>query len=104
MFLVFPKISMNSNYHPLYPKKKILRCIFKIKSKSIFKQVENWYFLLKILQEWKKSRVIEKFVYVVAVITIIFLTHATVYAQWLLPYYYAVSTPILILIRVIMYW
>ncbi|XP_022343275.2 uncharacterized protein LOC111136598 isoform X1 [Crassostrea virginica] len=57
-----------------------------------------------VLSDWKKSRIIEKFVYVVAVITIIFLTHATVYAQWLLPYYYAVSTPILILIRVIMYW
>lgn len=60
--------------------------------------------LKSVLLEWKKSRIIEKFVYVVAVITIIFLTHATVYAQWLLPYYYAVSTPILILIRVIMYW
>ncbi|XP_048745841.1 uncharacterized protein LOC125658593 isoform X2 [Ostrea edulis] len=54
-------------------------------------------------KEWKKSRVVEKFVYLVAVITIIFLTHATVYAQWLLPYYYAVSTPVLILIRIIMY-
>lgn len=60
--------------------------------------------LKSVLLEWKRSRIVEKFVYVVAVITIIFLTHATVYAQWLLPYYYAVSTPILILIRVIMYW
>ncbi|XP_061170822.1 uncharacterized protein LOC133180296 isoform X1 [Saccostrea echinata] len=63
----------------------------------------KWHKLRSILLEWKKSRIIEKCVYVLAVITIIFLTHATVYAQWLLPYYYAVSTPLLILIRVIMY-
>ncbi|KAJ8316998.1 hypothetical protein KUTeg_004902 [Tegillarca granosa] len=50
---------------------------------------------------FKKSRFIEKIVFVLAVITIIFLTHAVVYGQWLLPFYYAVCTPILIFIRIV---
>ncbi|KAK3094753.1 hypothetical protein FSP39_005766, partial [Pinctada imbricata] len=52
----------------------------------------------------KNGRWLEKITHVVAVVTIVFLTHAVVYAQWLIPFYYAISTPVLIAIRIIMYW
>ncbi|XP_064601530.1 uncharacterized protein LOC135467665 isoform X2 [Liolophura sinensis] len=52
----------------------------------------------------KRKRVLEKFVYMTSVLTLAFLVHALLTAQWLLPYYYAVSAPVLILVRVVLYW
>ncbi|ESO91084.1 hypothetical protein LOTGIDRAFT_233561 [Lottia gigantea] len=52
----------------------------------------------------KKKRLQEKLVYVISIGTIILLTHSLMASQWLLPYYYTISTPCLLLIRTIIYW
>ncbi|XP_013393027.1 uncharacterized protein LOC106160815 isoform X2 [Lingula anatina] len=57
-----------------------------------------------IVEVAKKKNVVEKLIYVISVATVFFLAHAVITIQWVLPYYYAVSAPILILIRIILYW
>ncbi|ESO91083.1 hypothetical protein LOTGIDRAFT_233560 [Lottia gigantea] len=52
----------------------------------------------------KRKRLQEKLVYVISIGTIILLTHSLMASQWLLPYYYTISTPCLLLIRTIIYW
>ncbi|CAC5358543.1 unnamed protein product [Mytilus coruscus] len=55
-------------------------------------------------KEQKKSRLIEKIVHLLSIVTIICLTHGAIYKQWLIPYIYTIVTPILLVIRVVMYW
>lgn len=52
----------------------------------------------------KKSRLTEKIVFVCTSAIIVILSHCAIRLQWLLPYLYAVLTPTLIGIRIIMYW
>ncbi|XP_055955467.1 uncharacterized protein LOC130010467 [Patella vulgata] len=52
----------------------------------------------------KKKRIQEKLVYVISLTTIVILVHGLFSVQWLLPYYYTITTPILLLIRIIIYW
>ncbi|XP_050395301.1 uncharacterized protein LOC130010312 [Patella vulgata] len=52
----------------------------------------------------KKKRIQKKLVYVISLTTIVILVHGLFSVQWLLPYYYTITTPILLLIRIIIYW
>ncbi|XP_060066663.1 uncharacterized protein LOC132546950 [Ylistrum balloti] len=52
----------------------------------------------------KKSRLREKIYHVFVVVVLVVLTHMTVSAQWSLPIFYAVSLPIIITIRIIIYF
>ncbi|XP_041370187.1 glycerophosphocholine acyltransferase 1-like [Gigantopelta aegis] len=51
----------------------------------------------------KQRRLLQKLVYMFSVFSIILLTHSLLEATWLLPYYYSVSAPVLLFIRIIMY-
>ncbi|XP_046560134.1 glycerophosphocholine acyltransferase 1-like [Haliotis rubra] len=52
----------------------------------------------------KRPHITEKVVFVVSVATVSFLTHCVISAQYLIPYFYSITAPILLLIRCIMYW
>ncbi|XP_046346230.2 glycerophosphocholine acyltransferase 1-like isoform X2 [Haliotis rufescens] len=52
----------------------------------------------------KQQHFREKVVFVVSVATVSLLTHSLISAQFLIPYFYSVTAPILLLIRCIMYW
>ena len=47
---------------------------------------------------------VEKLVYVISVVTLVMLAYSVLLYHWILPYYYTVSMPILILLRGIVYW
>ena len=49
------------------------------------------------------SRLREKLVFVISVTSMILMAYALVVVQWLLPYYYAISAPLLIGLRICLY-
>ena len=49
------------------------------------------------------SRVREKLVFVTSVASMILMAYALVVVQWLLPYYYAITAPLLIGLRICLY-
>ena len=50
------------------------------------------------------SRLLEKVVFVISISTIVFLAMCIIRFHWLLPYHYSISMPVLIIVRVVMYW
>ena len=57
-----------------------------------------------VFQVIKRLYLKEKLVFVISIVTIVLLSYALLSLHWLLPYYYAVSAPLLIIIRIILYW
>ncbi|XP_074641975.1 uncharacterized protein LOC141899511 [Tubulanus polymorphus] len=49
------------------------------------------------------KQIMEKLVYLISVITLIVLAYGVSAKQWIVPYYYAIATPFLLSIRIIMY-
>ncbi|XP_059152524.1 uncharacterized protein LOC131938484 [Physella acuta] len=52
----------------------------------------------------RNHRLQSKLVYVLTVVSIVAISHFVLTVKWLLPYYYTITTPILIFLRLIMYW
>ncbi|XP_021350823.1 uncharacterized membrane protein C776.05-like isoform X2 [Mizuhopecten yessoensis] len=55
-------------------------------------------------QKKKKSRLREKLYHVFTVVVLVTLSHLALHAQWLLPIFYAISLPIVISIRIFIYF
>ncbi|XP_033757228.1 uncharacterized membrane protein YGR149W-like [Pecten maximus] len=51
-----------------------------------------------------KSRLREKFYHVFILVVMVVLTHLALHAQWVLPIFYAISLPIVISIRIVIYF
>ncbi|XP_005108532.1 glycerophosphocholine acyltransferase 1 [Aplysia californica] len=52
----------------------------------------------------KNHSLMSKVVYVMTVVSIVVVSHFVLAVQWLLPYYYSIATPVLLLSRLVMYW
>lgn len=57
-----------------------------------------------ICQDVRNVRINEKFTFVCTFVVIVLLSQGMVNFQWLIPYIYATLTPVLVTIRVLMYW
>jgi len=55
------------------------------------------------VQSLQCNRLREKLVFVTSVASVILMAYALVVVQWLLPYYYAITAPLLIGLRVCLY-
>jgi len=51
----------------------------------------------------KRRPLHSKMIFVISLATLVMLAYALVVVQWLLPYYFAISTPILIGLRIFLY-
>ncbi|KAK2157418.1 hypothetical protein LSH36_192g04030 [Paralvinella palmiformis] len=56
------------------------------------------------LAYFRKGRYQEKIIFTISVTTLISLALSLMNIHWFLTYYYAISTPVLLVIRVVMYW
>ena len=56
-----------------------------------------------VIQSLQCNRLREKLVFVTSVASVILMAYALVVVQWLLPYYYAITAPLLIGLRVCLY-
>ena len=56
-----------------------------------------------VLQVSKRNRIREKVIFVLSLSSLILMAYAVVVLQWLLPYYYAISAPLLIGLRIGLY-
>ncbi|CAL1526750.1 unnamed protein product [Lymnaea stagnalis] len=52
----------------------------------------------------KNHRLQSKLVYVLTVVAIVAISHFVLTVKWILPYYYSITTPFLLILRLIMYW
>ena len=52
----------------------------------------------------REKHIIEKLVYVISVVTLVVLAYSVLSFHWILPYYYTVSMPLLMILRLIVYW
>ncbi|XP_070539753.1 uncharacterized protein [Ptychodera flava] len=57
-----------------------------------------------LIQVAKKRHILEKSVFVIAVTSLIVWAYGLFNIHWLLPYYYTVVAPILVVIRIVLYW
>jgi len=55
------------------------------------------------IQSLQCSRLREKLVFVTSVASVILMAYALVVVQWLLPYYYAITSPLLVGLRILLY-
>ncbi|KAH9492467.1 glycerophosphocholine acyltransferase [Bulinus truncatus] len=52
----------------------------------------------------RNHRLQSKLVYVLTVVAIVAISHFVLSVKWILPYFYTITTPILLIMRLIMYW
>jgi len=63
---------------------------------------QHWFFHFQTSRT--SSRLLEKIVFVISISTLVFLAMCVIQLHWLLPYHYSIAIPILITVRVVMYW